>query len=91
MRRQIKSRAHAGDNKQQQHKPGVDNVLKDVLIPHFRNRPDHAENLNAIEHVNHMINSHQNNGDPSDIVDVGFSHKSPTFAMILNIMIAQEF
>ena len=75
MRLQIESCAHTGDHKQQQHKPGVNKILIGILIPLLRNRPNHPEYLNAIEHIYHMIDNHQDDRDPSDIVKVVFSHK----------------
>ena len=80
---------HAGDNKQKQHKPRVNKILIGILIPHFRYGSNHAEGNDAVEHVNHMVNHHQDDGDPSDVVNVGLSHICTTFAIYFNIMVAQ--
>ena len=71
---QIKPCAHAGDDKQKQHEPGIEEIQDGVLILNRCEGPDDTAGYYAIEHIQHMVDDNSDDGHPSDVVNVGFSH-----------------
>ena len=48
---------------------------------------NHSKRLHAIEHIDHMVDHHQNHRHPADVIQIQLScrvHDIPTFAMIFN-------
>ena len=85
---QLKPCAHAGDHKQKQHEPGINEIQIAILILNRCEGSNHTADYHAIEHIKHMVNYNDDYSHPSDVVNVSFSHVFTTFAIIFNIMVA---
>ena len=68
--------AHAADNKQDDHKPGVQHILDCILVAYCCDGADNTFRYDSVKHVNHMINDHQYNSSPANIVYEMFPHLS---------------
>ena len=84
---QVKPGAHSCCQIQHRHEPRIDKILKDVIVLDAQacDLSESPQYPLRIVHIKHMINDHDHNGDPSDIVQVIFSHTFPTFAIKHNI------
>ena len=87
---QLKSGGHTGNHEQQQHKPGVNHILEQILRLICTERADDAVSCDAVEYVNHMIDYHKAHCNPTDIVEVCLSHNFTTFAIILYTIIKNK-
>ena len=64
--------ADAGYYKEQEHEPGIDDVLEDIVILDIKvcDLAGHAHYSLPVIHVDNMINNDQNDRDPSQVVNV---------------------
>ena len=83
---QIVSGAHARHNKQDYHEPRIQEILQRILILHFVKRADDACIYHAVVHIDDMVQHHQKNRNPANIIYIILSHTFPTFATIFNIL-----
>ena len=81
---QLQPGADAGYHKQQHHEPGVEKILHCVLRLCRGEGPHHPGGDDAIVHVDNVIENHQQNGGPAEIVQIMPAHAFPAFAKDFN-------
>ena len=84
---QVKSGAHSCCQIQYRHEPRIDKILKDVIILDAQvcDLSKTPQYTFRVVHIKHMVDHHDHNCDPSDIIQVIFSHMFSTFAINHNI------
>ena len=86
---QIISGTHSRHQKQQHHKPRIQQVLHGILILYLPKRPDHSRRHHTVIHKNHMVYDHEPHRDPADVIQIVSSHIFPTFALYFNSSITK--
>ena len=86
----VQLRADTGHYEQDHHYPRIYDVLKHIIVLYIQvgDLPDDANDAFGVVHVKDMVEDDDHNCRPTYVVQVILSHIKPTFAIIVNIIVA---